>query len=117
VTQAISKLTGYADENVKAAIVAGLRLRGMDLVTAQERGQRQTDDEQLLVTATAEGRLLLTNDTDFLRIHGEWMATGRTHAGIVFWPQDRPIGEVIRKVHQFALATTPGDAADAVKFV
>lgn len=78
---------GYADEDVKAAIVAGLRQRGMDVVTAQERGQRRTDDEVLLATATAEECFLLTNDTDFLRIHAEWMAGGRSHAGIVYWPR------------------------------
>ena len=109
-------LPGFADEHVKAAIVAGLRQRGMDLVTAQERGLRQTDDEALLATATAEGRLLLTNDTDFLRIHSEWMTAGRHHAGRVFWPQERPIGEAIRRIHQYALQTSPEQAANAVKF-
>ena len=64
-------LTCYADENVKAAIIAGLRRHGLSVVTAQERGQRETDDEILLETAASEGRLLLTNDTDFLRIHSE----------------------------------------------
>lgn len=34
-------LSGFADEHVKAAIVDGLRLRGMDVVTAHERGQRR----------------------------------------------------------------------------
>ena len=89
----------------------------MDLVTAQERNQRQTDDEVLLVAATAEGRLLLTNDTDFLRIHSNWMVSGQTHSGVVFWLQDRPIGEVIRQVHQYALTTLQPDAVNRVKFV
>lgn len=89
----------------------------MDMVTAQERNQRQTDDEILLAAATAEGRLLLTNDTDFLRIHSNWMASGQTHSGIVFWPQDRPIGEVIRQVHQYALTIRHEDAVNRVKFV
>jgi hypothetical protein len=69
-----------------------------------------------LETATAEGRLLLTNDTDFLRIHAEWMAAGHDHAGIVYWPQDRLIGEAIRRIHQYALKTSAVDAANAVKF-
>ena len=93
-------LSGYVDENVKAAIVDGLRLRGMDLVTAQERDQRETDDEVLLETATAEDRLMLTNDTDFLRIHAEWSADGREHSGIVYWHQTRSIGEAIRGIVQ-----------------
>lgn len=109
-------LRGYADEHVKTAIIHGLRHRGMDLVTAQDRGQRQTDDEILLITATAEGRLILTNDTDFLRIHATWRAAGRDHSGIIFWPQDRPIGEAIRRIHQYSLQTPPEDAANAVKF-
>jgi Domain of unknown function (DUF5615) len=108
-------LPGYADENVKAAITAGLRQRGMDVVTAQERGQRGTDDEILLATATAEVRLLLTNDTDFLRIHAEWMVCGRSHAGIVYWPQDRPVGDVVRRLLQYGIQTDPADASNIVK--
>jgi hypothetical protein len=110
-------LSGYVDENVKSAIILGLRQRGMDLVTAAERNQRQTDDEVLLATAASEDRLLLTNDADFLRIHAEWMAAGRVHSEIVFWHQDRPIGEAIRRIHQFALQTAANDAANLVKFV
>jgi hypothetical protein len=109
-------LTAYADEHVKAPIVEGLRRRGVDIVTAQERGQRQTDDEILLATATAENRVFLTNDTDFLRIHGAWMAAGRSHAGIVYWPQGRPIGEAIRRIHQHLLQSAPDDTANVVKF-
>ena len=74
-------LSGFADEHVKAAIVEGLRLRDMDVVTAQERDQRQVDDEALLAVATGEGRLLLTNDTDFLRIHSRWLSDRRTTQG------------------------------------
>jgi hypothetical protein len=70
----------------------------------------------LLASATAEGRLLLTNDTDFLRIHGDWISAGRDHAGIVFWPRGRPIGEAIRRIHQYALQTPADRAANSVKF-
>ena len=87
-------LSSFADEPVKAAIVEGLRLRDMDVVTAQERDQRQVDDEALLAVATGEGRLLLTNDTDFLRIHSRWLSDPRDHAGIVLaaGPRDRACG-------------------------
>jgi hypothetical protein len=110
-------LTGYADENVKAAIVAGLRRNGMDVVTAQDRGQRETDDEILLETAASEGRLLLTNDTDFLRIHTEWLVIGRSHAGIVYWPQRMPIGDAIRRLLAYSLGSSPADVADTVRYL
>jgi hypothetical protein len=89
----------------------------MDLVWAEDRGQRATDDEILLATATAEGRALLTNDTDFIRIHSEWTAAGRRHAGIVFWAQELPIGEAIRRILRYASQTTVEGAASALKFL
>lgn len=89
----------------------------MDLVTAQERGQRQTDDEILLASARSEGRLLLTNDADFLCIHASWMVASRHHAGIVFRHQDMPVGEAVRRLHQYSLRTSAEAAADAVKFL
>lgn len=110
-------LPGYADEQVKSAITIGLRRRGMDLVTAQERGQRATDDEILLTTASAEGRLMLTNDKDFLRLHASWMAAGKNHSGIVYWRRDLPIGEAIRRIFDYAVATSPAGAANQVRYL
>jgi hypothetical protein len=55
-------LPGYADIHVKGPIVDGLRRRGMDVVRAQDRGLCGQDEEALLADATAEARLLLTND-------------------------------------------------------
>ncbi len=110
-------LSAYADENIKQGVIDGLRLRGMDLVTAEERSQRATDDEILLVTAAAEGRLFLTNDADLLRIHSEWAAAGRHHAGIVYWEQNLPIGEAIRRTLRYAREMTPENSRDSVKYL
>jgi hypothetical protein len=110
-------LPGYVDENVNRHVTDGVRRQGMDVVTAQERGQKQTDDEILLETATAEGRLMLTNDTDFLRLHHQWMIAGKSHAGIVYWPQDMPIGEAVRRLIDYATYTDPADAANMVKYL
>jgi predicted nuclease of predicted toxin-antitoxin system len=82
-------LSGYADEHLNYAIVTGLRRRGVDVVRVQDRGQCGMDDEILLATATAENRLMLSNDQDFLLIHHNWQAAGRSHAGIVYWHQSK----------------------------
>lgn len=111
-------LSGFADHHLKAAIVSGLRRRGMDVVTARDRGLSTTDDDILLATATAEGRLMLTNDTDFLVLDSQWQAAGKSHAGIVYWHQDKcPIGEAIRRVLGYASSTSSADAANIVKFL
>jgi predicted nuclease of predicted toxin-antitoxin system len=110
-------LSAYADEHVHAAIVNGLRLRGMDVVTVQERGQGAVDDDILLATATAEGRMMLTNDKDFLRIHSAWMAAGKSHAGIGFLRSGLSIGEAIRRTLRYASQTAPADAANVLRFL
>ena len=110
-------LPSYADENVKAAVVDGLRRRGMDIVTAQERGQRNVDDELLLQMATDEGRIFLSNDSDLLRIAAGWAKVGRAHAGIVYWKQHLKTGLAIRRLLEFALRTSPTDAADRIRFL
>src|SRR5260370_33835339 len=108
-------LPGFADVHVASAIVGGLRMRGMDIVTAEERGQCTENDEALLATATAEGRLMLSKDKDFFRIHHEWMTAGRSHAGILFIRYRLSIGDPIRRTVHFALQTSAADAVNVFK--
>jgi len=111
-------LCGYADEHLHFGIVAGLRRRGMDVVRVQERGQCGMDDEILLATATAETRLMLSNDQDFLIIHHNWQAAGRTHTGIIYWHQTKlPVREAIRRIIDYATLTAPADAANVVHYL
>jgi hypothetical protein len=111
-------LPALADSHIKGAIVGGLLRQGMDVARAQDRGLCGQDDEVLLREATREGRLMLTNDTDFLVRHAAWQASGLSHAGIVYWHQDKyPIGEAIRRIIDYASQTSPADAANVVKFL
>lgn len=110
-------LPGFADEHVNRRIVQGLQRRGMDVVTAQERGRRSTDDALLLAEAAREGRLMLTNDTDFLRLHHDWMNTGQDHAGIVFWSMELPIGQAVLRIFDFATRTDPAAAVNHLEYL
>ena len=49
-------------------------------------------DEEHLQRALAEGRVIFTQDDDFLRLH----ASGLEHAGIAYIPQNASIATVIR---------------------
>ena len=92
-------LKAYADHHVVFAIVEALRRRGMDVVTAAERGHQQADDSALLAEALAEERVMLTNDTDFLALAAEYARRGERFAPIFFWPQQqRSIGEIMRRI-------------------
>ena len=48
-------------------ILSRLRLRGLDVLTAQEDGAATMDDPVLLDRAIALGRVVFTQDEDFLR--------------------------------------------------
>jgi hypothetical protein len=69
-----------------------LRQRGVDVLTAPEAGMLGATDEEHLRRARADGRVVFTQDDDFLRLH----AAGAEHAGIVYAPVEMPIGEIIR---------------------
>jgi predicted nuclease of predicted toxin-antitoxin system len=56
----------YMDVHMPKAITVGLRIRGVDVVTAQEDGTSTLPDEELLDRATELGRVLVTFDSDLL---------------------------------------------------
>ncbi len=108
----------FADEHVHTAIVKGLRRRGADVTSVQERGLVGRPDPVLLQIATTEGRLMLTQDQDFLGLNAQWIAAGRDHAGIVFWRREATsIGQVIAGVIRFATDASPEQARNHVIFL
>lgn len=56
----------YMDQHVPRAITVGLRLRGVDVLTAYEDGASELDDLELLDRAAELGRVLFTQDDDLL---------------------------------------------------
>jgi hypothetical protein len=54
------------DHNVRRPITAGLRLRGVDVLTAFEDGSERLQDPELLDRAGDIGRILYSEDTDLL---------------------------------------------------
>lgn len=56
----------YMDVHVHRAITDRLRRRGVDVITAQEDGTDQFDDDELLDRSTERGRVLFTFDDDLL---------------------------------------------------
>lgn len=81
----------YTDEHVARAVVRGLRHRGVDVRTVPEAGLLGASDKEQLAQAQTEGRVIFTQDDDFLRLH----TAGVEHAGIVYAPQHTSISDII----------------------
>ena len=82
----------YTDENVAKAVVKGLRLRGVDVLTVPEAGKLGASDQAHLAFASSQSRVLFTQDDDFLSL----AAQDHEHAGIVYARQQTSVGEIIR---------------------
>ena len=87
----MAKIKFYTDEHVSKAVVMGLRRRDVDVLTVLEAGTLGVPDEAHLRRAREEGRVIFTQDDDFLRL----AAAGADHAGIVYTTQETTTGEII----------------------
>jgi predicted nuclease of predicted toxin-antitoxin system len=74
----------YMDHNVPGPITAGLRSRGVDVLTAAEDGARRMPDAQLLDRATSLGRVLVTQDADLLAEGAHRQRAGIQFAGVIY---------------------------------
>ena len=75
----------HLDESVSVAVADGLQRRGIEVSTSKSAGLVGASDLEQLDYAFREGRVLITHDDDFLRIH----AAGQKHAGIAYVHQRR----------------------------
>ena len=74
----------YMDEHVHRAITTGLRLRGVDVLTAQADGRRHVLDDVLLDRAGELRRVLFSQDEDLLAEANRRRLEGIAFVGVVY---------------------------------
>ncbi len=101
------------------ALIAALRVRGVDVLTAHEAGTRHWKDADQLRFATGAGRVLFTKNVgDFTRLHREIMAAGGHHAGIIVLNYQRyGVGEQLRRLIALLTARTAVEMADSLEYL
>ena len=108
----------YFDQQVPAAITRALRLRGVDVLTAYEDGADQWEDEDLLLRATALGRVLFTQDEDLLALSHRYQAEGRHFTGVVYAHQLRiSVRRCVQDLELISKAGSADEMADQVEFL
>jgi predicted nuclease of predicted toxin-antitoxin system len=104
--------------NVRRAVTEGLRLCGVDVLTAQEDGTDQMPDPELLDRATALGRVLFTHDKDLLREAASRQQSGNPFAGVVYAHQlSVTIGQCVNDLELIAQAGEPDEFANRVEYL
>ena len=108
----------YMDEHVHIAITIGLRSRDVDVLTVQQDDRVGMADTILLDRALELGRVMFSQDRDFLIEAQRRQAEGINFAGVIFARQSRiSIGDCIRDLEIIAKAGNPEDLANQVQYL
>ena len=91
------------DMHIRRAVTSALRLRSVDVLTAQEDGAAELDDDLLLQRATDLGRVLVSQDEDLLREGARRLRDGTRFSGIVYAHQLRvTVGQMVEDLELIA---------------
>lgn len=90
----------------------------MDVLTAQADGAATLEDSFLLDRSTHLGRVLFTQDEDFLAEADRRQCEGITFAGLVYAYQERStVGQLVNDLELIAKANDPGDMLNRVEYI
>ena len=106
------------DVHVPAPIGKALRLRSVDVLTAQEDGAAELTDAALLDRSTALGRVLFTRDEDFLAETARRQRFGIPFGGVIYAHQLLvTIGQCVNDLELIAQVYSMEEVAERVFFL
>ena len=106
------------DVHVRRAVTNGLRLRGVDVITAQEDGTDRWPDDRLLDRAGELRRILFSQDDDLLAEAELRQHEDRAFAGVIYAHQlDITIGQCVKDLEFIAKVAQPEDIRNRVEFL
>lgn len=108
----------YMDHHVPRVITQGLRARGVDVLTAYEDGADRAPDSDLLDRAGQLGRVLFTQDYDFLTEAARHQQAGEIFIGLIYAHQAHVnIGACVRDLEMIAKTCDPEDMLNQVEYL
>jgi hypothetical protein len=108
----------YMDVHIPKPITVGLRLRNVDVITAQEDNSHELDDPDLLDRATDLQRVLFTFDDDLLAEATRRQTEDIAFAGVIYaHPLRVSIGACINDLEIIAKACRLEDLANKIEFL
>lgn len=105
----------YFDVHVNIAILQGLQKRGVDVLRSQDDGSDEFSDPELLDRSMELGRVLFTQDADFLTETTRQQRSGEPFVGVIYAHQLRiSIGQCIADLELMAKVYEPDELANTV---
>ncbi len=106
------------DVHVRRPVTLGLRIRGVDVLTAQEDGTARLPDDKLLDRAELLGRTLFTQDDDLLSEAAQRQRNQIPFAGLFYFHQQNiTVRQTIDDLELLAKACDPRELANRVVFL
>jgi hypothetical protein len=106
------------DVHVPRAVVLALRLRRVDVLTAQQDGSAQLEDGPLLERATDLIRILVSQDEDLLREAARLQKERRNFSGLVYAHQLRvTIGQMVEDLELIAKASSAEEWRGKIEYL
>ncbi|HEX4497076.1 MAG TPA: DUF5615 family PIN-like protein [Thermoanaerobaculia bacterium] len=110
----------YLDEDSMSwELIHALLARGLDVQSAADSGMLGYPDHQHLEYAASEGRVLYSGNVgDFHQLHGQYMASQRSHSGIVLAHRRKYlVGEQIRRLLKLTTTLSAESMRNRLEFL
>ncbi|AGF52408.1 slr0771 [Synechocystis sp. PCC 6803] len=109
-----NRIKFHLDENISYSIALGLRHRSLDVTTTPETGLLGVSDQEQLQFAGSEGRVIFTQDTDFLKL----AQSSPDHTGIAYCSQrNKSIDQVIQGLVLMWEILEPEEMCNHIEFL
>jgi hypothetical protein len=106
------------DAHIRRAVTPALRLRSIDVLTAQEDGAAELGDDRLLQRATELGRVLVSQDEDLHREGARWLSEHKDFSGIIYAHQLRvTIGQMVQDLELIAAASSNEEWSGKIEYL
>ena len=100
-------------------LIHALLARGLDVQSVRDSGMLGRPDSEHLKYAASQGRVLYSGNVgDFHQLHSEYMASQRSHAGIVLAHRRKyPVSEQIRRLLKLTTTLSAEEMKDRLEFL
>jgi hypothetical protein len=116
----VSQIRLYLDEDSsEKSLVAAFRNVELDVVTVADVNRQSYFDEAQLIWAAEQRRVIYSyNQSDFCRLHREFLVAERTHAGIIVLQQQRySVGQQLRGLLQLVATQSAEEMINQLVFL